>query len=279
VSTPWRLKIPGALTRLLIWAALLTIWEMAYRHWQWRTDIYPAPSQVLEALLNFFGLSLTGNPPAAGSALHRFFHSDGLEANIVSILRLIIGFAISFGLGAIFGGMMWRWTAVDRFFGPVFLGMQTLPSVCWAPLAVLVGLDEKGILFVLVMGSACGIAVAMRDGLRTIPPLYRRAGLMLGARKWRLYRYVLLPAALPALASTLRQGFGYAWRSLMGAEMILPAQNQGLGRLLADAQGNSIEQGVAIILIMIVIGILADRFAFAPLERRVHQRFGLEASP
>ena len=251
---------------------------MAYRHWQWRTDIYPAPSQVLEALLNLFGFSLTGNPPAAGSAFHRFFRSDGLEANIVSIIRLIIGFAISFVLGAIFGGFMWRWQSVDKFFGPLFLGMQTLPSVCWAPLAVMIGLDERGILFVLVMGSACGIAVAMRDGLRTIPPLYRRAGLMLGAKNWRLYRYVLLPAALPALASTLRQGFGYAWRSLMGAEMILPATNSGLGRLLADAQGNSIEQGVAIIVIMIVIGMLADRLAFAPLERRVHERFGLIAT-
>jgi NitT/TauT family transport system permease protein len=101
---------------------------------------------------------------------------------------------------------------------------------------------------------------------------------MLGAKNWRLYRYVLLPAALPALASSLRQGFGYAWRSLMGAEMILPAQNQGLGRLLADAQGNSIEQGVALILVMIVIGMLADRLAFAPLERKIHERFGLAAT-
>ena len=60
--------------------------------------------------------------------------------------------------------------------------------------------------------------------------------------------------------------------------MILPAQNPGLGRLLADAQGNSIEQGVAIIIIMIVIGMIADRLAFAPLEKRVHERFGLTVS-
>jgi NitT/TauT family transport system permease protein len=252
----------------------LTIWEAAYRHWQWRTDIYPAPSQIFEALLNMFGFAF-GSATPTQSLASRFLHSDGLQANIVSILRLIVGFSISLAMGLVLGALMWRWRAVDEFFGPLFLGMQTLPSVCWAPLAVLVGLDEKGILFVLVMGSACGIAVSMRDGLRTIPPLYKRAGLMLGARNWRLYRFVLLPAALPALASSLRQGFGYAWRSLMGAEMILPAQNQGLGRLLADAQGNSIEQGVALILVMIVIGMLADRLAFAPLEKKIHERFGL----
>jgi NitT/TauT family transport system permease protein len=91
-----------------------------------------------------------------------------------------------------------------------------------------------------------------------------------------LYRYVLLPAALPAVASSLRQGFSFAWRSLMGAELILPADNHGLGYLLDVGQNNgSIAQVVAVIIIMVIIGMLADRFAFAPLEKRVHARFGL----
>src|SRR5208282_4982998 len=114
----------------------------------------------------------------------------------------------------------WRWKDINDFLGPAFLGLQTLPSVCWVPLAVLVfGLNEIGILFVLIMG----IAISMRDGLKNTSPVYRLAGMMLGARRWRLYRYVLLPAGLPALASSLRQGFTFAWRSLMGAELILVA--------------------------------------------------------
>jgi NitT/TauT family transport system permease protein len=210
-------------------------------------------------------------------ALTRLIHSQLISANIVSAIRLVVGFAISLLIGAALGLAMWRWLSLDEFLGPLFLGLQTLPSVCWVPMAILLlGLNESGILFVVVMGSAFGVAISMRDGLRTIPPLYRRAGQMLGAGGWRLYRYVLLPAALPAVASSLRQGFSFAWRSLMGAELILPADNHGLGYLLDAGQVNSsIAQVVAVMIIMVIIGMLADRFAFAPLERRVHARFGL----
>jgi NitT/TauT family transport system permease protein len=211
----------------------------------------------------------------------RIIHSPLIGANVVSAIRLVIGFSISIAIGAILGTAMWRVESFDDFLRPLCLGLQTLPSVCWVPLAVLVfGLNETGILFVLVMGSAFGVAISMRDGLRTIPPLYRRAGLMLGARGWRLYRYVLFPAGLPALASSLRQGFSFAWRSLMGAELVLIAvDNHGLGFLLARGEDNTdIAQVVAVMIIMVVIGMLADRLAFAPLERRVHTRFGLSSA-
>ena len=99
---------------------------------------------------------------------------------------------------------MWRFKPMDDFLGPLFLGMQTLPSVCWVPLGIAAfGLTDQGIEFVLVMGSFFAIAISMRDGLRTIPPLYQRAGLMLGAGGWKLYRNVLIPASMPAIASGL----------------------------------------------------------------------------
>jgi NitT/TauT family transport system permease protein len=269
---------------------LLTIWEGAYRHYHWRTFIYPAPSHVLDSMLGMLGIQSgfgeplhpgwpaplerdTDQPPLAS----RIFHSELLGANLVSAIRLIVGFSISIVVGAFLGTAMWRWTSLDEFLRPLFLGLQTLPSVCWVPVATLMfGLNETGILFVLIMGSTFGIAISMRDGLRSIPPLYRRAGLMLGAGGWRLYRYVLFPAGLPALASSLRQGFSFAWRSLMGAELILIADHQGLGFLLKLGQDNAdISQVVAVMIVMVIIGMLADRLAFAPLERRVHNRFGL----
>ncbi len=212
-----------------------------------------------------------GWPEALEASAHqhslasRVVHSPLISANFVSAWRLVVGFSLSIILGTLIGVLMWRWTPFDEFFRPVCLGLQTLPSVCWVPLAVLVfGLNEVGILFVLVMGSAFGMAVSMRDGLLAVPPLYRRAGLMMGARGWRLYRFVLLPAGLPALASSLRQGFSFAWRSLMGAELILVADHQGLGFLLKSGEDNSeISQVVAVMIVMVVIGMLADRLAFA----------------
>jgi NitT/TauT family transport system permease protein len=200
-----------------------------------------------------------------------------IKAGGVSAVRLIEGFVASILAGSILGMFMWRYEIINDFLGPLFLGLQTLPSVCWIPLAVIFfGLQEGGILFVLIMGSAFGIAISLRDGLRTIPPLYQRAGLMLGARKWRLYRYVLLPAAMPAISSSLRQGFSFAWRSLMGAELVLMADKRGIGFLLFNGENNSdIAQVVAVMIVMVVIGMVADRLVFAPLERRVQVRFGL----
>jgi NitT/TauT family transport system permease protein len=132
---------------------------------------------------------------------------------------------------------------------------------------------------VLIMGSFFAIAISLRDGLGTIPPLYRRAGLMLGATGWRLYRYVLLPASLPALTSSLRQGFSFAWRSLMGAELLFMVERHGLGFLLSTGRELSdVAQVVAVMIVMVMIGMVADRFAFARLERAVHHRFGLLAA-
>src|SRR6266511_984724 len=155
-----------ALRSVAIWIGIRLVWEAAFRVFQWRAWIFPAPSHVFESLLSL-------RIPLA-------------SANVVSLLRLLVGFGISMILGGVMGMLMWRWRALDDAFGPLFLGFQTLPSVCWVPLAVLLfGLNETGILFVLVMGSFFAIALALRDGLRTIPPLYSAAGQMLGARGWK----------------------------------------------------------------------------------------------
>lgn len=247
---------------------------------------------MLDATLNMlnvqsaFGDSPSANPrwprlktalPPAAVAQRPWYQSDLLRANVVSLVRLAVGFVISIVLGTALGAAMWRWPELDKFLGPLFLGLQTLPSVCWVPLAVLTfGLNERGILFVLVMGSFFAVAIALRDGLRTIPPLYQRAGLMMGARGWKLYRYVLLPASLPAMASSLRQGFSFAWRSLMGAELIFAVQRHGLGFLLSTGRDfNDVAQVVSVLIVMVVIGMVVDRLGFARLQKAVHARFGL----
>jgi len=291
----------------MIWVALLAAWETAYRFIGWKDYIFPAPSHVLDAALGLMNLNtafgdpvhhgwplIDGQPlvgpidldspqvPAGWPHALRVFYAyilstDLLSAALVSIARVIVGFVLTVVLGALLGAAMWGWKALDEFVGPLFLGLQTLPSVCWVPLAVIVfHLSERGLMFVLVMGSIFSVAISFRDGLRMIPPLYQRAGRMLGAGGLRLYRHVMLPAALPALAGSLRQGFGFAWRSLMGAEMILHADHAGLGWLLEMGRdNNSIAQVIAIMAVMVFFGITADRLAFARLENAIRARFGL----
>jgi NitT/TauT family transport system permease protein len=271
--------------------AILALWEGAYRVTQavdpkaWRPWNFPAPSHVLDAALTMvnihtnFGdpINTPGWPRQKVETLPNVDRFPLITANIISLTRLVIGFFLSILLGGLIGLAMWRWTELDQFLGPPLLGIQTLPSVCWVPLAILLlGLNEEAILFVLVMGSFAAVAISLRDGLRTIPPLFPRAGLMLGARGWKLYRYVLLPASLPALATSLRQGFSFAWRSLMGAELILAVKYQGLGFLLQTGRDNSdVAKVVAVMIVMVIIGMLADRLVFAKIQARIQTRFGL----
>lgn len=270
----------------LVWLALIGAWEGAYRTVGWKAWLFPAPSHVLDATLGMlnirtaFGEPLHAGWPAGPSAdrpAGSVLGSPLPKATLISGTRLLIGFGISLVLGGLLGLAMWRFAFIDAVFGPVFLGLQTLPSVCWVPLAVLaLGYHEAGILFVLVMGSFFAIAIALRDGLRQVPPIYRRAALMLGARRWMLYRHVMLPAAMPAAAGSLRQGFSFAWRSLMGGELVFMLQNRGVGFLLAYSRENAdVAAVVAVMAIMVLIGTLADRLVFARIEWRVRRRFGL----
>jgi len=250
------------LLRLAVWGAVLGAWEAAFRIVGWKPWVFPAPSHVIEAL---------------GALLGVRSHHALPTAIAISATRLVAGFTISTVVGMLLGIALWRWRWLDGTFGGFFLGLQTLPSVCWVPLSVLVfGLNETGILFVLVMGSTFAMAIGFRDGLRTINPVYEKAGLMMGARGYRLYASVLLPASMPAFVSSLRQGFSFAWRSLMGAELIFMVRGHGVGYLLHEGREFSdIAQVIATMIVMILFGMLFDRAAFAPLERRVHSRFGL----
>jgi NitT/TauT family transport system permease protein len=222
----------------------------------------------------------SNNPQSAIRNPQSLWSAPLIHAPIISAIRLLVGFVISVLLGMLLGLSMYSSRFVDRLIGPLFLGLQTLPSVCWVPLAILCfGINERAILFVLVMGSAFAVSLAFRDGLRTIPPLYQRAGLMLGARGWKLVRYVLLPASLPALSSSLRQGFSFAWRSLLGAEFIFAVHNHGLGFLLQTGRDfNDVAQVISVMTVMVALGMLADRLLFAKLEHRVYTRFGLSGA-
>ena len=276
-----------AMQLVLAWMVMLGAWEGAYRVIGWKSWHFPAPSHVLDATLDMmgwqthFGDPLSEHWPLAGAGEGERVPLRTVlpRAILVSTIRLVIGFAISLALGMVLGIAMWRWSFIDRLFGPVCLGLQTLPSVCWVPLAILtLGINEASVLLVLVLGSSFATAIALRDGLRTIPPIFQRAGQMLAARGWRLYRYVLLPASLPAMASSLRQGFSFAWRSLMGAELIFPLQNKGLGLLLSIGRDFAdAAQVVSVMAIMVIIGMVADRWVFAQIEHRVRRRFGLIA--
>src|SRR6266851_791852 len=164
---------------------------------------------------------------------------------------------------------------LEETLGGLLVSLQSLPSICWIPLAVLwFGLTEKAILFVVLMGSLLSVTIAMEDGRKQMPKIYGMAGRNLGASGFRLFWSVLLPASLPFIVSGLKQGFAFGWRSLIQAEMIF--LSLGLGQLLMMGRDlNDMNQVIAVMILIIILGFIIDGLVFRTMERRLQEKYGL----
>jgi sulfonate transport system permease protein len=156
-------------------------------------------------------------------------------------------------------------------------GLQTMPSIAWFPFAIILfGISTTAILFVIVLGSAPSIANGLIAGVDYTPPLLLRAGKMMGLRRLSLYRHLILPASLPAFVAGLKQGWAFAWRSLMAGELLVIIANQpSLGVLLSTYQDQAdVESATAIIIVILVIGIVVDSL-FGRADGAIRGRWGV----
>ncbi|MBI3914830.1 MAG: ABC transporter permease [Chloroflexi bacterium] len=243
--------------KIAFFVCLLALWQGLVQLGLWQEYIFPSPLGVARTLA-------------------RGFQNGTLLIGIaVSLQRILIGFGISVVFGTVLGLLIGRIRLLQETIGALVLGLQALPSICWLPIALLwFGLSETAILFVVVMGALLSITLATEAGVRNTPPRYVHAARNLGARGWRIYLYVILPAALPAIISGLKLGWSFAWRSLMAAELLYVGL--GLGQLLnMGRELNDMSQVVAVMLVIIAIGLTVDRFIFQPVESRVRERWGL----
>lgn len=246
----------------LFYAAVIVLWwALAARH-IWPPYLLPSPADVWEFL--------------AGSI------KDGtlFPAIATSVFRVGAGYLISLVLGTGLGLLLARSRVVDETLGGAVVGLQSLPSVCWFPLALLwFGLTEKAVLFVVIMGALFAVTLAVRSGIRNLPPLTLRAARVLGATGPRLWQHVLLPAILPAYLNGMRQGWAFAWRSLMSAELLSQSLKAGVGHLLNTGRDlNDMAMVLGMIGVILLIGLSVDRFLFYPLERVIARRWGVEGA-
>lgn len=192
-----------------------------------------------------------------------------------SMIRILTGFGIAIIIGAILGILIIQSHYLETNLKPVLLGIQTLPSICWVPFAILwFGLTESAIIFVVVMGSAFGIAIGIENAVKNVPPYYIKVAQTMGAPKNILYQKVILPAILPSLIGTLKQGWSFAWRALMSGEVMSASIGLGytlmIGRDLAD-----INQVMTVMILIILLGIIIDKGIFSTWERYLLRKRGL----
>jgi NitT/TauT family transport system permease protein len=145
------------------------------------------------------------------------------------------------------------------------------------PLALLwFGQSENAMLFVVIMGTLWSVLIAVDNGVRNLPPIYTRAARTMGSTGFHTLRSVVLPASMPYVISGMKQGWAFAWRSLMAAEIYVTLLTYGLGHLLHFGRElNAMDQVIAVMLIIVTIGLMADKILFSPWERFLHRRWGL----
>jgi NitT/TauT family transport system permease protein len=196
----------------------------------------------------------------------------------ITMRRAFVGFSLAIVIGTVVGSLVARIPTLQAAFGSLITGVQTMPSIAWFPLAILLfQLSERAIMFVVVLGAAPSIANGLISGADTIPPILLRAGQVLGARGLAAYRYVVLPGSLPSFVGGLKQGWAFAWRSLMAGELLVVIRGQeSIGFLLTQNRAVNNSSGLlATMIVILVIGIVVDSLVFGTLQRAIHRRWGL----
>jgi NitT/TauT family transport system permease protein len=250
----WRAAWP----KLLAIALVLAIWEVIHLT-GWKQLIFPAPGPTLANLWDQLGTGL-------------LWHAIG-----TTLYRALIGFALALVIGSVIGALVSRIRPLRAAVGSLITGLQTMPSIAWFPFAIILfGLTTQAIMFVIVLGAAPSIANGLIAGVDYTPPLLLKAGHMMGLRRLSLYRHLILPASLPAFVAGLKQGWAFAWRSLMAGELLVVIANQpSLGVLLSTNQDQAdMVSATAIIIVILVIGILVDS-GFSAADRALRRRWGL----
>lgn len=244
----------------LIFLALTGIVEALVRTKVWDSPLFPAPSEVFRYLV------------------HALSNGELIEGSWVTMKRLLLGYFVSLAVGLPLGLLNARFRFLQDTLGVVALGLQTLPSVCWAPLAIIAfGQNEISMFFIVLMGSLWSILLATSDGVQSVPPIYARAARTMGSAGLHTWYAVVLPASLPFVVSGMKQGWAFAWRSLMAAEIYIIIQKTGVGLGLLLHYGREVHDMAAvagIMLVIVVIGLVADKVMFSPFERFMHRRWG-----
>lgn len=249
----------SGLTSLLFFLLLLALWQWLIKVGVLSHTLLPTPLEVGQYLV--------------GAA------RDGTlwDAVSVTVRRLVLGYLAGAIIGVPLGFLNSQFKVCHNSIGVLALGLQALPSICWAPLALIwFGQTEWAVFFIVLMGSIWGIALATEAAVRNQPPIYRRAARTMGSRRLHLWLRVIAPASLPSIVGGMKQGWAFAWRSLMAAEIYITIiTGFGLGQLLHYGRElHAMDQVFGIIVIIVGIGLLTDKVIFGPTERFLHRRWG-----
>ncbi|WP_334123178.1 ABC transporter permease [Glutamicibacter sp.] len=240
---------------------LLSLWQIISWASPLREDLFPGPLAVAAKLPQLL--------------------ADGSLVSAIgnSLFRAVSGFAIAVIIATPIALLLAHQPLLRKGVGPLVSAMQVLPSIAWVPAAIILfGLSDATIYTVLLLGAIPSIINGLLSGIDMIPSQYKALSKVLGASKWEHVMHIELPAAMPGYVAGLRQGWAFAWRSLMAAELI------AVGGSLALGVGSLLQRGrdladlslvMLVILTILLVGVLIELVFFAPIERKLLRDRGM----
>src|SRR6476646_2505277 len=243
---------------ILFLAAFLGVWQIVFILGIFPKVSLPSPAMVAQSFADLL------------------FNGSLVMSIGMTMWRLVAGFSISIILGVGTGLLMVRFRDFGKTMSSFAVGLQSFPSIAWVPFALLlVGLNDFGILFVVVLSSIFSVMISTYSGIRNINAIYLRAAKNMGATGMSLFTSVMIPAATPSLIVGIRQAWSFAWHALIGAEILIAA-SVGLGHiLLVGREFQLMDQIIASMITIFAIGLIFDRLLFSKLEDRVREKWGL----
>src|ERR671933_941587 len=240
-------------------SVFIGIWQLVFILGIFPRVSLPSPAMVALSFVDLFASAI-------------LFTSIGM-----TMWWLVISFSISIILGVGIGLLMIKFRSFGKTMSSFALGLQSFPSIAWVPFAILlIGLNDLGIFFVVIMSSIFSVMLSTYSGISNIPTIYVRAAENMGATGLTLFRLVMLPAATPSLIIGVRQAWSFAWHALIGAEILIAA-SIGLGHiLLVGREFQLMDQIIAAMITIFTIGFVFDRLIFYRLEDKVRTKWGLK---
>jgi NitT/TauT family transport system permease protein len=251
----WRSLWPKVLAVVIV----LLVWQLVVLS-GWKSEfVLPGPGPVFDELR------------------HEVTTGAFWNAILITMRRAMIGFLLAILIGTAIGAAVAASRPLRAAIGSLITGLQTMPSVVWFPFAILLfKISEGAIMFVVILGAAPSIANGLINGIDYVPPTWKRVGKVLGMRGLSLYRHLILPASLPSFVAGTKQGWSFAWRSLMAGELLVIVVGQlSLGARLQGARDlNDAPSLLAFIIVILLIGIAVD-IAFNAADNALRHRWGL----
>ena len=227
-----------ALVRLCALALAVAVWQLLSSikfSYVIHFENIPAPTVVAAQFLKV----------AAGAEIYKHIG--------VSLRRIGIGYALAVVLGVFTGVLMGRSKMVEDLVVPYIEVLRPIPATAWVPIAILMWpTEESSIIFITFLGAFFPIVINTVHGVDSTAEVLIRAARSLGARRTSIFWEVVLPGALPSIATGLSIGMGVSWFSLLAGEII--SGQFGIGYFTWSAY--ELVQYPKIIIGMLTIGLL-----------------------